>query len=292
MIYWIDRENLLVEVIKKINPVLIGLDIGVGIVPHEYLKSVIYICSEPYQEYVDVLKGKISTEKDGIYIVQKKDWSESLQNLADKSIDSVYLIDVIEHLNKEDGIRLLKMTERVVRNQIILFTPLGFVKQEVSEDGKDAWGLGGAEYQEHKSGWVPDDFDKTWDIYACKDFHAFNNIGRKLEKPFGAFWAIKNLNNENESFKFSLDSLPLEIKEALINELPYKYFEIMEKLENKIIQHRQVKSEYEKLQSNYQNLQNINNQIQLEFELLKNTVAVRFANKIKKMLKKIGIMKK
>lgn len=298
MIHWLKREELMPKAIEKINPVLIGLDIGVGIVSHKYLKSVVYICSEPYQEYVDVLKSKISIDNDRVYVIQKKDWYESVCNLEEKSIDSVYLIDVIEHLTKEEGVKLLEMTEKVVRNQIVLFTPLGFVRQEVLDGGKDAWGLNGAEYQEHKSGWMPEDFDETWDIYACKDFHNLNNIGEKLEKPFGAFWAIKNLNRQNELSEFSFDSLSYEIKKALVDELPHKYFEIIESFENEKIQNQQMKSEYEKLktefpelQIKYENLQNINNQVNAELEWLKNTVAVRLVNKIKKLLKKIGIMK-
>ena len=274
---WLERGELIPEVMKKIKPVLVGLDIGVGIVPHDYLKSVVYVCCEPYKEYVDVLAEKISNGSDRVYIIQKKDWAESIADLKDKSIDALYLIDVVEHLPKKEGEKLLKLTERVVRKQIVIFTPLGFVKQEVLDGGKDAWGLSGAEYQEHKSGWMPEDFDETWNIYACKDFHDVNNVGEKLEKPFGAFWAIKNFGDENNFSDLSFNSLSSEIKEALFNQLPCKYFEIIKKLEQEKLQYQQLQSEHQQLQSEYGNLIN--------------SKTVRYSKKVQQYLRKIGIEK-
>jgi len=225
---WLEKEKLMPTAFKGINPVFTGLDIGVGIVPHDYLKNVIYICAEPYEEYVDVLKKKIYSKKNKVYIIQQKDWLESISGFKDKSIDSVYLIDVIEHLPKEEGIKLLEMTERIVRQQIIIFTPLGFTKQETLEGGKDAWGLSGAEYQEHKSGWMPEDFNETWNIYACKDYHRENNIGQELKKPFGAFWAIKNFLNNTIPVSKSIDLLPDEIKDSLVNRFSNNYSRMIE----------------------------------------------------------------
>jgi len=274
-IHWLEKKNLRSEVIKKIKPVLIGLDIGAGINPHDYLKSMIHVCCEPYEEYVNILAEKISNEKEIIYIIRKQDWRQCIYDMKDKSIDSVYLIDVIEHLSKEESAELLKKTERITRRQIIIFTPLGFMKQEVSSGGKDAWGLNGAKYQEHKSGWSPEDFDKTWEIYACKEYHLVNNIGEKLEKPFGAFWAIKNFNDGFEFLPTSADALPIDIKDALINKLPYQYFKIF----NKFMEEK----------SRCKQLQSAHKQLQLDHHHLVNSKAVRYGSIVKKFLRKIGI---
>lgn len=265
-IKWFKKEELNGVAIGKIKPVLVGFDIGTGIVSHDYLRPVVYVCCEPFQEYAQILADKVSEKKDSIFIIQNKDWAESLKGLENKSIDAVYLIDVVEHLPKEEGLELLKRTEEIVRKQIVIFTPLGFVKQEVMEGGKDAWGLNGAEYQEHKSGWMTDDFDSSWEIYACKDYHDTNNVGRKLDEPFGAFWAIKNFNDEVSELAF--DSLPQEVKNAIVNKLPSAYFERIEKLQKKELEHQKLLSEY---------------------EILKSSKAVRYANKLKKCLRKIGV---
>lgn len=293
-IQWLKKDELEPEVFKAIQPVLVGLDIGVGIVPHNYLKPVVYVCCEPYEEYVNVLVEKISGEKNRTYAIRHKDWSNSIDGLADNSVDSVYLIDVIEHLPKDEGAELLKRTERIVRKQIVIFTPLGMVKQETLDGGKDAWGLNGAEYQEHKSGWLPEDFDDSWNIYACKDFHITNNIGKKLEKPFGAFWAIKNFNKKDELSNSSLDSLPVEIKDALINNLPYKYFELLnniaeeqKKFKQLYSAHQQLENKYNKLQPEFQGQGNTFQRQDNTVLRRDNSIAARVAKKVKSFIKKL-----
>jgi hypothetical protein len=198
-IRWVDRNNLDSVAIDRIIPCNVAIDIGTGIRPHEYVKSAYYICCEPYDEYVKILKDIVDEKYDKIYIVEQKTWAEALESYEDKSVDSVFLIDVIEHLNKTEVIELLRRTERLARKQIIIFTPLGFIEQHTLDGGKDAWGLDGAAWQEHKSGWTPEDFDSNWEIYACKDYHEFNNIGERLETPFGAFWAIRTFKETAEN---------------------------------------------------------------------------------------------
>lgn len=197
-IVWLDRNNLDNAVAEKIMPCNVAIDIGTGIRPHDYVKSAFYICCEPYDEYAKILKGIVDEKYDKIYLIEQKTWAEALESYEDKSVDSVFLIDVIEHLKKAEGLELLRRTERLARKQIIIFTPLGFVEQHTLEGGKDAWGLDGTAWQEHKSGWMPEDFDSNWEIYACKDYHEFNNIGERLATPFGAFWAIKTLKDSAE----------------------------------------------------------------------------------------------
>jgi hypothetical protein len=197
---WVDRGNFLKAGIERIAEVDILLDIGCGIVPHsEYTTPYVYICCEPFHEYVEILKKKVEKTTDSLYIVLNYDWETVVNKFGEKSVDTVFLLDVIEHLDKKTGERLLKLTEKIARRQIVIFTPLGFVEQKKLHDGKDAWGLNGAEWQEHKSGWLPEDFDESWEIIACKDFHLNNNIGEKLDEPFGAFWAIKNISNSGSS---------------------------------------------------------------------------------------------
>ena len=59
------------------------------------------------------------------------------------SFDAVAALDVIEHLEKEEGYRLIETMERLARKVVVLSTPNGFLPQS-SDDN---------ELQEHISGW-------------------------------------------------------------------------------------------------------------------------------------------
>ena len=58
--------------------------------------------------------------------------------------DAVVALDVIEHLTKEDGLRMMQAMEKIARRKIIIFTPNGFLPQRHLEK---------SDLQEHISGW-------------------------------------------------------------------------------------------------------------------------------------------
>jgi SAM-dependent methyltransferase len=69
------------------------------------------------------------------------------------SFDAVLAIEVIEHLQKRDGVSFLKQVEEVACRQVIVSTPVGFMETfhknlERFED----------ELLRHKSGWSPEEF--------------------------------------------------------------------------------------------------------------------------------------
>ncbi len=64
------------------------------------------------------------------------------------SFDCVVASDVIEHLEKDDGRRLLADMERIARFKVVVFTPNGFVPQEPYENNP---------WQRHLSGWSADE---------------------------------------------------------------------------------------------------------------------------------------
>ena len=206
-INWVSRDSFMRTAINMIEATDIALDIGTGIVPHGYINTFIYICCEPFDEYVEVLKKKTKKAEDRIFVILNMDWEQALNKFKPDSVDSVFLIDVIEHMDKETGKRLLKRTELIARKQIVIFTPLGYVEQELLEGGKDAWGLNGASFQEHKSGWLPEDFDGSWNVVACKDYHMKNNVGKLLEEPFGAIWAFKSMDKDAPENPMELNRL-------------------------------------------------------------------------------------
>lgn len=184
---WYSADIFHTKIKEFISSVSSIMDIGCGIRPQQYIVPDLLICVEPYQEYAEILKKNLSGTNS---IIIPLDAKATLSIFPDKFIDSIFLIDVIEHMPKEIGKEVLIECERVARKQIIIFTPLGFMPQEVHDT--DGWNLHGGEWQEHKSGWHPEDFPE-WSIIGCKELHTHDAKGELLTTPYGGFYAIKNI---------------------------------------------------------------------------------------------------
>ncbi len=149
------------------------IDVGPGIRPFDGFKAkTTHLCIEPHWEYVDKL------------------WDMNYPTIPCAAIDvlpylikfeTILFIDVIEHMTKVEGQACLECAKFLATKQVVVFTPLGFMEQEVGEDDLDAWGMHGGSWQEHKSGWTPEDF-QGWDI----------SIGRNYHGSHSAFAAVLN----------------------------------------------------------------------------------------------------
>lgn len=65
--------------------------------------------------------------------------------------DVVLACEIIEHLEQEDGLKMINEVERVSKNLVIVTAPFGFRKQDAVD---------GNEYQIHRSRWYHSDFIK------------------------------------------------------------------------------------------------------------------------------------
>ena len=122
------------------------LDIGAGLRPMPWYTPERHICVEPHAPYAERL------ERAG-YEVWCMTAATALRRSVVGSFDAIYLLDVIEHMDREQGEYVIELAKALKPEQIVLFTPDGFWPQE-----GDAWGLGGEEWQRHRSGWTPADF--------------------------------------------------------------------------------------------------------------------------------------
>ena len=108
-------------------------------------------------------------------------WEEANNYLHDvkkytRQSVTVTLLDVVEHLPKQDSLHLLVQTLKA-SDRIVVFTPYGFLKQN---DG---------EYNTHQSGWYPEDF-KGWDVTVFPYYHWCDFQGVVFDKPKGAILAV------------------------------------------------------------------------------------------------------
>ncbi|SIR14672.1 Methyltransferase domain-containing protein [Rhizobium sp. RU33A] len=211
-----DVQSLLDAIDEIVVETDIALDVGCGIVPMNYFRPKLHIMVEPWEEYSNILRERHSDDKS--VLILRLGALEALGAFHDKSIDSIFLLDVIEHLDKDVGFKVISELERVAARQVVIFTPLGFMPQHVEAGEPDAWGLSGGEMQEHKSGWLPEDFGDGWEFHICETYHSKNFRGDPLEKVYGAFFAVRNVEDTKFVGSLSLSDIrrPLPSEIALL----------------------------------------------------------------------------
>ena len=187
---WVPAEALTQHAVRMLLPAATVLDIGCGIRPQELLRADIHICCEPCQEYMDRLIVETQAESRHVYLLCDLDAAIGL--FPPRSVDTVFLVDVIEHIDKGHGKAHLRRLQAIPRRQLVVFTPLGFMPQHFGEDAADHWGMTGKRWQEHRSGWTPEDFPASegWQVVAAREFHTHDVHGTRLDPPCGAFWAV------------------------------------------------------------------------------------------------------
>lgn len=133
------------------------------------------------------LTGRVSGRDHSVHVVGDVRQVDSL--FAPKSVDCVFALDLIEHLRKEDGLRLLDAVEEIARRRVVIFTPNGFLPQGP---------LDGNPFQEHLSGWTTREME-------ARGYHVVGVNGwRPLRGEIGAirlrprwFWTRISLYTQN-----------------------------------------------------------------------------------------------
>lgn len=154
------EEALLAEAGERIMARGTCLDIGPGIAPQKIARFTTHLCVEPHIEYVE----RLARDR---YPVMMMTAADALPRL--RPVDVIFMLDVIEHMDREEGEAVLEIAKATAR-QIIVFTPIGFYPQSYKDGAKDAWGMNGAYWQTHRSGWVPEDFP-GWEILVEPEAH-------------------------------------------------------------------------------------------------------------------------
>src|SRR4030042_5160603 len=109
--YWFDRETLEQNVASQIQAVEIVLDIGCGIRPQIFFKPKIHVLCDPCSEYIEILQNRFMDQSH--YVFLKGSWEAVLRLLPDRSVDTDFLLDVVDHVGKEEGRQLIHEWERI-----------------------------------------------------------------------------------------------------------------------------------------------------------------------------------
>jgi len=106
-------------------------------------------------------------------------------NFEPKSFDAVIMIDVLEHLEKEQGRKLLKKVEKWAKKKIIVSTPNGYLPQKSLDKNL---------LQNHLSGWNVEEMKsfkyKAYGMAGWK-FLRRENISEKVSQEGDIFATIR-----------------------------------------------------------------------------------------------------
>lgn len=94
-------------------------------------------------------------ETDVPYVVVKYDVRKLREIFVPNSFDLVIALDIIEHLEKDEALDMIKQCEEIARKAVVLETPNGYIPQNI-----DIQGHGGDEWQTHRCGWEVEELEE------------------------------------------------------------------------------------------------------------------------------------
>ncbi len=103
---------------------------------------------------------------------------------SENSFDVILLIDFIEHLDKDQGWRIINESKNISRKNIILMTPLWWTENKENTENPNLWCYKNP-FNYHKSLWSVDEFISV-------GFTRVNTIGTELENYFLGIWEKYN----------------------------------------------------------------------------------------------------
>ena len=133
--------NWLGELVQKeITSEHTVLDLGCGVMQAtDELKAKIIIAVDIWDVYLDQLKHKYPTIKADL---------RKLDCFLDDTYDVVICLDVLEHLEEDEAIKLIEKMKKICRFKVIIYTPNIF---KTNDDATvNAWGWGRNEHQKHR----------------------------------------------------------------------------------------------------------------------------------------------
>ena len=142
------------------------------------------------------------SQKLGIHQEYKKveDLLSLDKSFPPKSFDAVLASDLIEHLSKNDGEKLIAVMEKLAKKKVIIFTPNGFLPQTPYDDNK---------FQAHISGWEVEEMQaKGYQVYGLSGWRPLKGERAELKwwpkrlwERLSLFTEIVLVNNPKHSFE-------------------------------------------------------------------------------------------
>lgn len=99
-----------------------------------------------------------------------------------KSFDVALSFDVIEHLTKQESLKMIAEMEKIARKKVILMTPQGYIDQKAYD---------GNPYQVHHSGWEKKELENLgYTVYGLRGLKYLRNDEATIRWSPWIFWGI------------------------------------------------------------------------------------------------------
>ena len=137
-----------------------------------------------YKEGVDIFEPAIlESKKKGLHNKYKIiDILDIDKVYPEKSFDAVVAFEVIEHLEKQKAIELIKKMESIAKKRVLISTPNGFLPQEILKNNP---------YEVHKSGWYESELKSMgYKCYGIRGLKFIRGKGSKIKYKPWIFWGI------------------------------------------------------------------------------------------------------
>jgi hypothetical protein len=146
------------------------LDVACGLpLKSKFIDAQIRVGVDIHEEYFKHIESEVP------YVVVKYDVRKLDEIFIPKSFDLVIALDIIEHLEKEESLRMIAACERIARRAVILETPKGYIPQNM-----DIQGHGADEWQTHRCGWEVEELEQMGYKVLVRDY-MMANVKRHTE---------------------------------------------------------------------------------------------------------------
>lgn len=151
------------------NDSVLDLCCGIGNVSDGFLYSEI-TGIDACEEYLEVYRTKLPNSETLLFDLSKLADSK-LEIFSEKRFDNVLCIDGVEHLEKQEAIKLIERMEKMARKKVIIFTPENASNPNAPtlNHPKNTWGItAGDSWQIHRSGFSRDFFrQRGYNVIQC-----------------------------------------------------------------------------------------------------------------------------
>jgi len=146
------------------------LDVACGLsLKSKFIPAQIRVGVDIHERYFEHIEADVP------YVVLKYDVRKLREIFSLDSFDLVIGLDIVEHLEKEEALDMMRQAEEIARKAVVFECPRGFIPQNI-----DIQGHGADHWQTHRSAWEPEEFEAMGYRALLRDY-TMSSVKRHTE---------------------------------------------------------------------------------------------------------------